>query len=285
MTTLRTIVGGVIFALLVALVVAGCVGLSSSPSSLKPVEDALVFQPARFPEGNWQPEDLPHEDARFEAADGTRLHGWYCPVDRPRAVILFCHGNAGNLTYHYWNARLLREKLGATVLLFDYRGYGKSEGTPSEEGILKDARAARRWLARRAGIAEKDVVLLGYSLGGAVAVDLAASDGARALILESTFTSLPEVAANHAPASVGSLMTNRLDSLAKIGQYHGPLLQMHGDADTVVPFALGQKLFAAANEPKQFIRIPGGRHIGPPSQEYVRALDQFLDKLSAPQQR
>src|SRR5439155_17149604 len=124
------------------------------------------------------------EDAWFEADDGTRLHGWFAEAKNPRAVVLHTHGNAGNVTHRAPLLELFRERLRASILVFDYRGYGRSEGTPDEKGILADARAARRWLAKRAGVAESDVVLHGTSLGGGVAVDLAARDGARGLVLE-----------------------------------------------------------------------------------------------------
>ncbi len=238
----------------------------------------LVFLPRQYPGGNWAPEGLAFEDAWFEAPDGVRLHGWFAEAPRPRAVVLYAHGNGGNVTSLRPALRFFPESLRTSILVFDYRGYG-----PSEEGILADARAARRWLARRAGVAEGDVVLLGRSLGGGVAIDLAARDGARGLILENTFTSVPDVAVSHAGGlPVGWLFSTRLDSLAKVRDYRGPLLMTHGDDDRVVPFALGEKLFAAANEPKQFVRVPGGGHNDPPSQEYLWALDRFLGSLPAP---
>lgn len=260
---------------------AGCLSPSNpSSDSLQRLERSLLFRPAIYPEGDWQPTDLVHEEAWFASADGTRLHGWFCPAANPRAVVLYLHGNAGNVTGLKWTARRLQEKLGVSVLVFDYRGYGRSDGTPTEEGILADARAARRWLAARAGVDERDLVLLGRSLGGAVAVDLAARDGARALILENTFTSMTEVARGKAwPLPVGSVMHTRLDSLSKIAAYHGPLLQTHGDADRLVPFEMGKRLFAAANEPKRFIPVPGGGHNDGPSDAYYRALDEFLTRL------
>jgi fermentation-respiration switch protein FrsA (DUF1100 family) len=261
---------------LILLAFLGCI--SSDPSSLKTLEHSIVFQPARYPVGNWKPKDLLFDDVRIATEDGLRLHGWYCEGRSRRDVVLYAHGNAGNVTDCYWKLRFLTEKLGVTVLCFDYRGFGKSEGTASEEGVLKDARAARRWLAIRAGIRESDIVLLGTSLGGAVAVDLAARDGARGLILESTFTSIPDVADSKRP-KLGSAMSIHLDSLAKIRDYHGPLLQAHGDADQVVPLALGEKLFRAANEPKQFVRIKNGVHMAPPSREYQQALEQFFKAL------
>ena len=189
------------------------------------------------------------------------------------------HGNAGNITYLWPDLRFLTEGLQVSVFAFDYRGYGRSDGVPSESGLLDDARAARRWLAHRTGVAEREIVLLGRSLGGAVAVDLAAADGARGLILESTFTSLPAVANDALPLWPGMLMLNRYNSLKKIGNYAGPLLIAHGDADEVVPFAHGEQLVAAANEPKRFVRISRGDHNWVPPQYYEQELQQFLDAL------
>lgn len=247
------------------------------------LENSLIFFPSKYPDGEWRPNGLPFEDANFAAADGVKLHGWYVPAEDPIAVVLFCHGNGGNLTHREDVMRAMQRYVGATILVFDYRGYGRSEGKPSERGVLSDARAARAWLAQRAGIPEQDIVLMGESLGGAVAVDLAAHDGARALVLEDTFTSLPDMAAVHYPwLPARWLMRSRLDSLAKISQYHGPLLMAHGDADSIVPYALGEKLFAAANEHKQWIREPGYDHNDPRSTEFLDQLKKFLSALPAP---
>lgn len=262
-------VGGVIASLSV-----GC-----APLGGRPLEDSIVFQPRAYPDGDWSG-GRGVTDARFNSADGTRLHGWFAEASRPRAVVLYAHGNAGNVTDRQYVLQLFRDRLNVSVLVFDYRGYGRSEGTPSEEGVLADARAARRWLAARANVREEDIVLAGHSLGGGVAVDLAAKDGARGLILESTFSSLPDTAAGHFPlVPVRYLMQTRLDSAAKIPNYRGPLLQTHGDADRIVPYALGRKLFDAANEPKRFVPVPGGGHNDPPSREYLAALDHFFDAL------
>jgi uncharacterized protein len=221
---------------------------------------------------------LPFEDAWFQAADGTRLHGWYVPKTDARAAVLFCHGNAGNITHRADILNTLHRHVGVSTLIFDYRGYGHSEGKPNEAGLLADARAARRWLADREKIAEADVVLMGESIGGAVAVDLAARDGARALVLESTFNNLPDVAAYHYPwLPVRWAMRTRLDSEHKIGDYHGPLLQSHGDADTIVPLQFGRRLFDTANQPKQFLLYRGHDHNDPMPLEYYDRLAAFLD--------
>jgi len=243
------------------------------------LERAMIFFPSSYPEGDWNPAGLVFEDAWFEAPDGTRLHGWYVPCEHPRAAVLYCHGNAGNITHRAGILSRLHDQTRVSVLIFDYRGYGRSEGRPDEAGVLADARAARDWLARREGIEPGDVVLLGRSIGGGVAVDLAARDGAGALVLESTFTSLPDVAAHHYPwLPVRRLMRTRFDSLSKIANYHGPLLQSHGNADTIVPYPLGRQLFEAGNEPKQFITIPGGDHNDSQPEGYYETLSAFLDR-------
>jgi fermentation-respiration switch protein FrsA (DUF1100 family) len=259
---------------------AGCTSVSgSSAFSGRSLEESIVFQPLRYPHGDWFPAPAA-EDVWFESPDGLKLHGWFAEVERPRAVVLYLHGNAGNVSSRRDVLGLFRDRLGASVLLFDFRGYGRSEGTPTEEGVLADARAARRWLAGRTGVRECEVVLVGHSLGGGVATDLAARDGARGLVLENTFTSLPAVAFSHVPVlPFRLLMRSRLDSLAKIPNYRGPLLVKHGDADEVVPYESGKTLFAAANEPKRFVSEPGGRHNAPPTREYLAALDDFLECL------
>lgn len=256
-------------------------GCALTESGIVPLEHAVVFQPAGPPPADWELPDFAHEDVYFESGDGTRLHGWYCPVEEPRAYVLFMHGNAGNLAHRAPDFERLTKQLRVTVLGFDYRGYGHSRGKPSESGVLEDARAARRWLAQRVGIAESEVVLFGRSLGGGIAVDLAAKDGARGLILESTFESLPAVANDVLPLWPGLLMFNRFDSLSKIADYHGPLLIAHGTADRVVPYQQGQSLFEAANEPKQFITIKDGGHNWEKPERYVTELAAFFDSLES----
>ncbi|MCE5269199.1 MAG: alpha/beta hydrolase, partial [Planctomycetaceae bacterium] len=176
----------------------------------------------------------------------------------------------------------LHNRVGASVLVFDYRGFGRSQGSPNGQNVLADARAARKWLAHREKIHESDIVVMGESIGGAVAVDLAACDGARALVLERTFDDLANVAAHHCPwLPVRWLMRTRLDSAALIGQYHGPLLQVHGDADPVVPLRFGRRLFDTANEPKQFMLLRDFDHDLPLPPKYYDALKTFLKKVAA----
>ena len=257
----------------------GCAVLGDY-SPLAPLERRMFFFPAKYPAGDWQPTTVLYEDANFQAADGTQLHGWYVPHQNPRAHALLLHGNGGNITPLADTMRILNRRHGLALLVFDYRGYGKSEGKPTEKGILLDARAARDWLAAKEGIQQSDVVLLGQSLGGAVAVDLASTDGARGLVLASTFTSLPDAARWHMPwLPAKLLMTIRLNSLEKIGEYHGPLLLSHGDADEMVPYEHGLELFSAAPGPKRMITVPGGKHNDPQPEEYRAAFDEFIGSL------
>ena len=246
------------------------------------LENSLIFIPTNYANDNWSPAGIAIEDVRFAPADGTKLHGWFAPRENPTAIILYCHGNAGNVTHRIDAIRALHDRLGAAVFVFDYRGYGRSEGKPDEQGVLADARAARAWLAERTGVAPQRIVIMGESLGGAVAVDLAVDPmigGARALILEHTFSSMPDVAAHHYPwVPVRLLMKTQFDSLAKIRHYHGPLFQSHGDRDSIVPLESGRRLFDAANEPKQFLLIEGGDHNDSPPPGYYEKLRVFLEE-------
>ena len=249
------------------------------------LEDKMIFFPVAYPEGDWNPAGLTFEDAHFTADDGTKLHGWFVPHASPRAVMLFSHGNAGNLSGRAEMLQVLHDRFGVAVMIYDYRGYGRSEGRPSEPGILQDARAARKWLAQRTGLAEADIVQLGRSLGSGVAVDLAVADGAAGLILEAPFTSMPDVAALHFPwLPVRRLMKVQLDSQAKIADYDGPVLIVHGTADEIIPYRLGRQLFDAAGEPKQFLSLEGMGHNDPfyASPAYGEGWDRFLNQLPVP---
>lgn len=257
----------------------GCVsGLPISP--LTAIERRMVYQPTAFP-ANFPTDRVPFEDVEFTAADGTRLHGWFADHPDPSGIALICHGNAGNISSRGGSLMILNRRHRLAAFIFDYRGYGNSEGKPDERGILADARAARAWLAKRKNVAEDEIILMGRSLGGAVAVDLAANDGAKGLVLASTFPSLPAVAKNHWPwVPADRLMRQRFDSIGNISNYRGPLLQSHGDADTLIPIELAQELFDAAGDPKTFITIPGAGHNDPQSEAYREALDRFLEMLS-----
>jgi pimeloyl-ACP methyl ester carboxylesterase len=252
----------------------------SLTKTVQSADELLALFPARFPEGDWAPAENVFEDCWFETVDGLRIHGWYLKHEQPKVVILFCHGNAGNVTHRASLAQYVHNRFAASLLLFDYRGYGRSEGTPTIEGLLADARAAREYLAVRERISPPDIVLMGRSLGGAVAVQLASDGGARALVLESTFSSLKDVAVSHYPQLlVNLLVADRLDARSAISRFRGPVLISHGNADRTIPIALGRELYRAANEPKTFVEISGGDHNDPQSQQYYDRLEGFLAGL------
>ena len=269
-------------ALIAAAVLApGCAVLGSYSPTAR-LERHGIFQPAKYPNGDWQPTAVLVQDAEFAAVDGTKLHGWYVRHAQPKGHALLLHGNAGNVTLLAETLRLLNRRHNLAVLALDYRGFGKSEGTPSEQGLYQDARAARRWLANKEGIAESDVILMGVSIGGAVAIDLASQDGARGLVVSNTFTSLPAAAQHRLPlVPMGLILSTRMNSLAKIKEYRGHLLISHGDADEIVPFAQGQALYdACPSTSKRLFTVPGGKHSDPQPEEYRVALDEFLNQLS-----
>lgn len=244
------------------------------------LENRLIFFPSREPYVSWTPPTPGGEDVAFVAADGTQLVGWYMPHPEPTAVVLFMNGNGGNLTHWREAFATMHRRCRTTIFGFDYRGYGRSEGSPSGAGILQDAQAARKWVAERTGLAENRIVLMGRSIGGAVAIDLA-QDGARAVVVESAFTSLPDVAANIFPwLPVRYVMRTRFNSLAKIANYRGPLFVSHGDADELVPYAMGRALYAAApSSLKRFFTVPGGNHNDPQPPDYYDELASFLAEL------
>ncbi len=252
---------------------------SSGKSPGRSIDEQVLFFPSKFPAGDWPPKGLDFEDVWFSADDGTRLHGWFCPCDAPRAAVLYCHGNGGNVAYCSRDLALLQRRLRVSVLAFDYRGYGRSQGTPTVEGILRDARAARQILAKRVGLGAADLVLMGRSLGGAVAVRLASEAAPRGLVLESTFSSLRDVASEHYPGVAWLVPSEKLNSVSAISRYRGPLLQSHGDADRTISFASGRKLFLAAKGAKKFVTIPGGDHNDPQTDEYYGELDRFIEGL------
>lgn len=243
---------------------------------------SLIFHPGAWPAGNWEPANLDFEDVWFESDDGVELHGWYVPAAQPSGYLLYAHGNAGNLSDRAAIIRLLNHELGLSVFIFDYRGYGRSQGQPSVNGIKSDGKAAMNWLRNRAGLESSDIILLGSSLGGLLAVHLAAEEGARALILEGAFPSLARVARSRFPwLPIGPLLRQDIDAGDLIRDYRGPVFQSHAGQDTIIPLSLGRSLFEAANEPKEFMVLPGQNHNDPRPAEYYRRLDQFLQTSGA----
>lgn len=224
---------------------------------------------------------LGYEAVSLQAADGVGLHGWYLPAEGAERVLLFFHGNAGNISHRRASLEIFH-RLGLNVLIIDYRGYGKSEGSPGEAGLYKDAMAAWDYLITERGFAADEVVIFGRSLGGAVAVDLASRLPARGLIVESTLSSARDFAQVAFPI-LSRLIVMRYDfnSVAKLPQVQVPVLVLHSPDDEVMPFHLGERVFEAAPEPKSFVRLRGGHNGGfyLSQPEYEHALAEWLRGL------
>jgi fermentation-respiration switch protein FrsA (DUF1100 family) len=221
------------------------------------IERTLIYFPSRELIGSPAMRGLSYRDVWFYGEDGLRLHGWYVPGRVP-TTLLWCHGNAGNISDRLDNVAEIHRRLGLGVFIFDYRGYGQSDGRPTEAGLYRDARAARDVLLRERVTAER-IVYFGRSLGAAVAIDLAVAAPPPVVIIETPFLSVPAMANRTLPGS-GLLFKTRYDSLKKIGQVRSRLLILHGDADEVVPYEHGRRLFEAAPQPKAFYTIRGAHH-------------------------
>ncbi|RKX71533.1 alpha/beta hydrolase [candidate division WOR-3 bacterium] len=225
------------------------------------------------------PEDIgvQYEDVWITTEDGIRLHGWFIPGQSDRPVLLFCHGNAGNISHRLDAIRIFHE-LGVSVLIFDYRGYGQSGGSPSELGTYQDGEAVWEYLRRR-GFSADQIIIYGRSLGGGIATELARRRNPAALILEATFTSIPDLGQKLYPYLPIRLFARiRYDNLKKLKGINVPVLIIHSQDDELVPIEHGKKLYAAAPEPKQFVVLRGGHDdcFLVSEDEYRRALANFL---------
>ena len=237
-----------------------------------------VYFPMKYPQGFWDlQKQIGAEDVWLSTADGVRIHGWWVKRGAARVATLFLHGNAGNVTHRFPQMQEI-PAAGSSILMLDYRGYGKSEGRPSERGLYRDADAAYDFLIR-SGYRGSQIIVHGESLGTAVAVNLASRKPCAGLVLEAPFTSARDVAAGIVPV-LGPMLVWGLDSRARISLVHAPLLIIQGDRDEVIPPRLGQALFAAAPEPKSLWVIPGAGHndiaetAGP---QYRQRLAAFYD--------
>lgn len=242
-------------------------------------ETGLVYPAPGAEVGDDTPQQFAAEEVRFESADGTRLHGWFFPRHNRGSPILFFHGNGENVALTGREMSDLSDRLDAPILVFDYRGYGQSEGSPHEQGVVADGIAAVEWLCQRTGKSPDQLVYLGRSLGGGVAVQVAGQMPPRALILVSTFSSLVDVAARVFPwLPVRWLMRNRYESARVISRCPVPLLQIHGVDDTIVPLELGERLHAASGaEHKKFLSAAGLGHNDLPLEAFVEEINRFID--------
>jgi len=246
------------------------------------MESGFIFYPEKSLIGTPADLGLEYEEALFSATDGVQLHGWFIPGKGP-FTLLWCHGNAGNISHRLDNIRLLHDLVGVHIFIFDYRAYGRSAGKVSEQGTYRDAEGALAYLRSRSDLNSTHIVYFGRSLGSAVAVNLAVKENPAGLILESPFLSIREMAKIIFPfLPLGPFLRIRYDSLAKIAQVGCPLLIIHGDRDGVIPYSQGKRLYTAAPEPKKFYTIRGAGHndtyiVG--GEEYFATLKCFLAKL------
>jgi pimeloyl-ACP methyl ester carboxylesterase len=245
---------------------------------LAALESRFLFFPTAAADDWSEPDDFQKCDLTFSAGS-TAVHAWWCPRDGATGAVLYCHGNGGNLSHRLRVYRALQTAHNVSVLAFDYPGYGKSGGRPSEAGCYAAAQAAFDWLTTTAGVAAERVILFGESLGGGVAVELATRRPCRALVLFSTFTSLPDVAKNRIPfLPAQTLMSNRFESVRKLAAIRRPVFIAHGDADRLIPLHLAEAMYAAANEPKALHVDPGRGHTLMLTPAFHAALDEFLTK-------
>ncbi|UCE82640.1 MAG: alpha/beta hydrolase [Deltaproteobacteria bacterium] len=237
-------------------------------------DKSIVQTPADF--------GLGFDDIWFDSSDGVRLHGWLVSASPPSRLLLFCHGNAGNISHRLDNVRLLQQR-GISVFIFDYRGYGRSNGRISEKGFYLDSEAAYQVARKWAEGNKAKLIVFGRSLGGIAATHLGATQDCDGLILESTFTNMGAMAGAHYPLPFAErLFKHRLNAVGEIAQVSAPILFFHGDDDRIVPIRLGRQLYEAAPNPKEFVTLPGAGHndtyfVG--GKEYFDKLVAFLDKL------
>lgn len=223
---------------------------------------------------------LPFEELRIMTADGEQLHGWFVPAADARGSVLFLHGNAGSIV-HRLDWLPLFQRLRLSALLVDYRGFGQSSGRPSEAGTHADAEAAWRHLTETRGIPAARIVVMGESLGAAVAARLAARVDPAALVLHSAFTSAPDLAADLYPFLPARLLTRyAYDTLAAVRELRCPLLVAHSPGDEIVPLAHGRRLYEAASVPKQWLELAGGHNDGFifMRDEWARRFEEFLQR-------
>ena len=240
-----------------------------------------VYFPVKHPEGFWNLQaQLGATDVWLDLTDHVRIHGWFVACAGSRRVTLFLHGNAGNITHRGQSFREITAA-GSSVLMIDYRGYGKSTGRPSENGLYADAQAAYDYLLKTSR--PQEIVVHGESLGTAVAVDLASRHQCGGVVLEAAFTSASDVAETVLPM-IGPLLIRSFDSRRKITRVQAPILFIHGSADHTVLIQLGRALFDAAPEPKYFWTIPGAGHndiVESAGPEYRKRLRSFYESLAS----
>ncbi len=263
-------------ALLASLLVACGLASAGYCQDLANLEKSLLFFPAKELVGTPAKIGLTFDEVSLETADRVKLHAWWVPCEQARATLLLSHGNAGNISHRLDKLKIFHD-LGLNVLLYDYRGYGKSQGTPSEAGLYADAQAAYDFLLKEKKIPPRRIIAYGESLGGSMAAHLASKNAVGAMILDSSFSSLKDMAQTHYPLLAG-LVQSKFDTLTATTSVTAPVLVLHSSGDEIIPFAQGKKLFEAAKEPKQFVELRGDHNSGylTSKKAYVKGLESFV---------
>ena len=251
------------------------------------IEDRFIFHPSAEIVQTPLVVGLPFQDHYFATTDGVILNGWFIPHPNAGVTLAWFHGNAGNISHRVENIKLLHDKVKLNIFIFDYRSYGLSSGSISEEGTYRDGAAALNYVRQHIGVEAKNLIIFGRSLGAAVAAEMALQFPCRGLILEAPFTSIRDMAKNFFPVlPIGPLLQTHFEVREKIGQVRVPLLVLHGDRDDVVPYEQGKKLFALARAPKAFYTIHGATHndtyrVG--GDRYFARLRDFVEAVPQPQ--
>jgi len=246
------------------------------------LQSKLIFFPRKEVTINPEVAGLPYEDIFFTTNDGIRLHGWFIPADSSRGAVLFCHGNAGNISHRMETIKVFNE-LDLSVFIFDYRGYGKSQGKPSEIGTYRDAEAAWIYLTESRNADPRNVFVFGRSLGGAVAANLASEKPVGCVIVESSFTSIIDLGSEIYPFLPVRLLSRfEYNTLEKIKKAQCPKLIIHSRDDEMISFKHGQRLFESAGEPKEMFEISGSHNEGflINLERYKSGIDTFLKQIS-----
>jgi fermentation-respiration switch protein FrsA (DUF1100 family) len=244
-------------------------------------QSRMLYFPLRDIEMTPRAAGFEYEEVFFAARDGIQLNGWFVPAPSPSGILLFCHGNAGNISHRLDSIGIFR-RLGLSTFIFDYRGYGKSGGRPTEKGTYLDAEAAWRYLVEERGVAPSEIVLFGRSLGGAVAAWLARDHDPRALIVESSFLSVPDIGSALYPFLPVRLLSRfSYNTLEYLRAVRCPVLVAHSPEDEIIPFSHGLRLFESAPAPKEFLEIRGDHNYGflLSGKEYEEGLRRFLAKF------
>ncbi|MCE5249953.1 alpha/beta hydrolase [bacterium] len=266
------------------IVLAGLIFYLGLSTFLFMIQSRLVFQPVRDIERTPGSDGLAYEDVTFGSKDGILLTGWFVPAEQERGVVIFCHGNGGNISHRIESIRIFHD-LGLSTFIFDYRGYGMSGGKPGERGIYDDAEAAWHYLTENRHISPERIIFFGRSLGGAAASWLAREHTPRLVIIESSFTSIPDLGANlHPLMPVRLLARFSFPTVRYLSEVRCPVLVIHSSEDDLIPFSHGQALFDAAHEPKEFLEIHGTHNDGflVSGQIYIDGLQGFISRYLAP---